>query len=140
MKEYYNAMKPVAKSLDILQSEKNTAMGWLLPTLYQLMTKLENIKISAKLSLPLVTSLLSAIRDRFVDMLENAELIAAAILSPKFKNSWTDQSSIIRQGKFFRLIITSRNTLFGRLGFPCGALCLQPRFLGLWPSFTYTSQ
>ncbi|KAL0202415.1 hypothetical protein M9458_000433, partial [Cirrhinus mrigala] len=39
--EYVTTMSQVAKSLNILQGEVNIQMGWLLPTITTLTTKLE---------------------------------------------------------------------------------------------------
>lgn len=96
--DYYAAMKTVAKSLDILQWKKNTHMGWLLLTLYKVLSKLKKNKISVNLSFPVVTGLLSPIRHRFAGMLEDPELNAAAVILPKFKNVWANQSIIINKG------------------------------------------
>jgi hypothetical protein len=44
LKEYYTTMSPVAQSINILQGEVEVQMGWLLPTISLLSSKLEKIK------------------------------------------------------------------------------------------------
>jgi len=89
----------VAKAIDILQAETNIQMGWLLPTLTQLKTKLDRIKPSLKFSKPLVDAIQLGLKNRFSGILEDPELIAAAILLPKFKTSWTKDEAILKKGK-----------------------------------------
>ncbi|KAJ8371635.1 hypothetical protein AAFF_G00303550 [Aldrovandia affinis] len=91
-------MSPVAKAIDILQAETNIQMGWLLPTLTQLKTKLDRIKPSLKFSKPLVDAIQLGLKNRFSEILEDPELIAAAILLPKFKTSWTKDEAILKKG------------------------------------------
>ncbi|KAJ8366484.1 hypothetical protein AAFF_G00353520 [Aldrovandia affinis] len=90
-------MSPVAKAIDILQAETNIQMGWLLPTLTQLKTKLDRIKPSLKFSKPLVDAIQLGLKNRFSEILEDPELIAAAILLPKFKTSWTKDEAILKK-------------------------------------------
>ena len=79
-------MKPLVKALNILQSETNTHMGWLLPVISQLSTKLNNMESSSKICLPLIRAIQDGVSRRFGEMKEDPELIAAAILLPKFKS------------------------------------------------------
>ncbi|KAJ8378407.1 hypothetical protein AAFF_G00242950 [Aldrovandia affinis] len=72
-------------------------MGWLLPTLTQLKTKLDRIKPSLKFSKPLVDAIQLGLKNRFSEILEDPELIAAAILLPKFKMSWTKDEAILKK-------------------------------------------
>ncbi|XP_074873107.1 uncharacterized protein LOC142024786 [Carettochelys insculpta] len=98
LSEYAMVMGPVEKALNILQAETSTQMGWLLPTLYQLDSKLERLKVSSKFCKPLVEALQCGIKKRFGEMFEDPELIAAAILLPKFKTAWTKDDAVIRKG------------------------------------------
>ncbi|KAL1252762.1 hypothetical protein QQF64_017455 [Cirrhinus molitorella] len=41
-------MKPVSMALNVLQSETNTQMGWQLPTIYLLDSKLKKMEASIK--------------------------------------------------------------------------------------------
>ncbi|KAL1277235.1 hypothetical protein QQF64_023908 [Cirrhinus molitorella] len=73
-------MKPVVKALNILQSETNTHMGWLLPVIFQLQAKLSRLETSSKMCLPLIREVQDGVQKRFGEMMHNPELIAAAIL------------------------------------------------------------
>ncbi|XP_073709424.1 zinc finger BED domain-containing protein 4-like [Misgurnus anguillicaudatus] len=96
--EYVTTMSPVAKSLNILQGEVNIQMGWLLPTITTLTTKLEKTRPSLRFCKPLVDALLEGLRKRFESMMSEPELIAAAILVPRFKTSWTSNDTVLQLG------------------------------------------
>lgn len=100
-------MAPVAKALDVLQGEANVQMGWLVPTITILKNKLQNLRLSTKFCRPLIDALLKGLEKRFEHVLTDPELIAAAILVPRFKTSWTSDDSTLRLGKccFFLTII-----------------------------------
>lgn len=91
-------MKPVVKSLNILQSETTTHMGWLLPVIFQLQAKLIRLETSSKMCSPLIRAIQEGIQKRFGMMIEDPELIAAAILLPKFKTTWTERAEVIQAG------------------------------------------
>lgn len=55
--EYAAAMSPVAQATNILQVEANAQMGWLLPTINLLTTKLDRVKLPLKYCKPLVDAL-----------------------------------------------------------------------------------
>uniref|UniRef100_A0A9J7X2D1 Transposase n=1 Tax=Cyprinus carpio carpio TaxID=630221 RepID=A0A9J7X2D1_CYPCA len=78
--EYCTVMKPVVKALNILQSETNTHMGWLLPVIFQLQTKLIRLETSFKMCLPLIRAVQDGVQKRFGGMMQEPELIAASIL------------------------------------------------------------
>ena len=92
-------MSPVEKSLNILQGEVNVQMGWLAPTITTLTTKLEKSRPSLRFCKPLVDALLEGLRKRFESMMSEPELIAAAILVPRFKTSWTSNDTVLQLGK-----------------------------------------
>ncbi|XP_056110598.1 uncharacterized protein LOC130088018 [Rhinichthys klamathensis goyatoka] len=98
LSEYCIVMKPVSMALNILQSETNTQMGWLLPTIYLLDSKLKKMEASVKVCLSLIHALQRGLQKRFGEFMEDPELISAAILLPKFKTSWTDKAHIIGAG------------------------------------------
>ncbi|KAL6470509.1 hypothetical protein MHYP_G00216280 [Metynnis hypsauchen] len=89
LEEYARTMGPVSKALNILQGESDVQMGWLLPTLTLLITKLDKLRITSRYCKPLVDAVQEGLQHRFADMLVEPEFIAAAILVPKFKTSWT---------------------------------------------------
>ncbi|KAL0147819.1 hypothetical protein M9458_056896, partial [Cirrhinus mrigala] len=96
--EYVKTMSPVAKALDLLRGESSVQMGWLVPTITLLKAKLQHLHISVKFCGPLVDALLSGLEKRFGQMLTDPELIAAAILVPKFKTCWTSNECILKLG------------------------------------------
>ncbi|XP_037388735.1 uncharacterized protein LOC119262030 [Pygocentrus nattereri] len=96
--EYAKTMSPVAKALDVLQGETSVQMGWLVPTITLLRTKLQQLNIASKFCEPLIAALLSGLEKRFGEMLTDPELIAAAILVPKFKTCWTSDENILKLG------------------------------------------
>ncbi|RXN37797.1 transposase [Labeo rohita] len=91
-------MSPVAKALDVLQGETSVQMGWLVPTITLLRTKLQHLHVASKFCQPLIAALISGLEKRFGEMLVDPELIAAAILVPKFKTCWTSDENILKLG------------------------------------------
>ncbi|KAL3971285.1 serine/threonine-protein phosphatase 2A regulatory subunit B'' [Sarotherodon galilaeus] len=65
-------------ALNILQEESSVHMGFLLPTLYQLLEKLRRLESSCKMCRPLVDALRDGIQKRFGEIMKDPELIAAA--------------------------------------------------------------
>ncbi|CAK6982120.1 hypothetical protein D5F01_LYC23716 [Scomber scombrus] len=54
--EYAKTMSPVAKALDILQVETSVQMGWLVPTITLLRTKLQHLHVTSKFCLDYIRS------------------------------------------------------------------------------------
>lgn len=100
--EYVATMGPISKALNILQAEKDVHMGWLVPTITLLNVKLDRLKTSSRFCQPLITALQEGIQRRFGDMLSDPELVAAAILLPKFRTSWTSNADLLKSGKSLR--------------------------------------
>ncbi|KAF0039001.1 hypothetical protein F2P81_009485 [Scophthalmus maximus] len=96
LKEYYTTMSPVAQSINILQGEAEVQMGWLHLTISLLSSKLEKIKIALKHCKPLVEAIQVGIQNCFGEMLRDPELIAAAILIPKFRTAWIKDNATLR--------------------------------------------
>ncbi|XP_071582355.1 uncharacterized protein [Temnothorax nylanderi] len=88
--EYCQVMEPLAKALDILQGDTGMYMGYLLPVLYSLQEKLDNITNTNKLTHcnPLITAIEEGLNRRFCTTFEKKELIIASCLHPKFKLNW----------------------------------------------------
>ncbi len=99
LEEYARTMSPLAKALNILQAEIDVQMGWLLPTLTLLISKLDRIRITSRYCKPLVNAIQGGLQQRFGNMLVEPEFIAAAILVPKCKTSWTSDEQIVKLGK-----------------------------------------
>ena len=91
-------------ALNILQGESSVHMGFLLPTLYQLQDKLRRLQPTCKVCGPLLAALQRGIQKRFGDVMKDPELIAAAILLPKFRTCWTTEESILKPGNVSLLI------------------------------------
>ena len=96
--EYVAVMKPLAQALNILQSESNMFMGYLLPTICILRQKLMAKQATSTTCKPLVAALISGINERFNYLFDDSEAVAAAILHPKFRTSWTDNQQTIQKG------------------------------------------
>lgn len=100
-------VKPVVKALNILQSEKNTHMGWLLPVIFQLRAKLKRLEASSQICLPLIQAIHEGLQKRFGGMMEDPQVIAAAIILPKFKTFWTDKPDVIEAGNSSSIFVRS---------------------------------
>lgn len=109
LREYCTTMKPLVKASNILQSECTSFMGWLLPVIQQLLSKLSRLETTSKTCKPLIRALQNGLQKRFGPMMEDPELAAAAVLLPKFKTTWTDRAYLIEAGKarFFQRLIRS---------------------------------
>ncbi|KAL4007865.1 hypothetical protein ACER0C_001717 [Sarotherodon galilaeus] len=66
-------------------------MGWFLSVIFQLKAKFSRLETSTKMCLPLIRAIQDGVQKRFGGMMEDPELIAAAILLLKFKTTWTEQ-------------------------------------------------
>jgi len=91
-------MKPVTQALNILQSEGKMFVGFLLPTISILREKLSNLQATANTCIPLVNAVLAGIDRRFAEIFRDKEGIAAAILHPQFRTTWTDDHTLIDLG------------------------------------------
>ena len=98
LEEYLSVMKPVTQVLNILQSEGKMFMGFLLPTISILREKLSNLQATANTCIPLVNAVLAGIDRRFAEIFGDKEAIAAAILHPQFRTTWTDDHTLIDLG------------------------------------------
>lgn len=96
LKEYVILMSPLAKALDYLQAEKNCFYGRLLPTLFTIKSRYEEMGTKESLSylkgiLPLV---LLSFEKRFLPQLTLDESISLAVVAavshPQFKLRWVD--------------------------------------------------
>ncbi|KAI4890645.1 hypothetical protein NFI96_032742, partial [Prochilodus magdalenae] len=96
LSEFAAVMTPLAQATNILQAETNVHMGWLLPTIKLLKIKLNKVKLPLKYCKPLVDALQVGIEDRFGPMMKDPELVAAAILLPKFRTNWTQEDETIK--------------------------------------------
>ncbi|XP_067210363.1 uncharacterized protein [Linepithema humile] len=82
-------MEPLARALDVLQSDTGMYMGYLLPVLSTLQQKLENLSKSNLINChSLVLAIQQGLNKRFFTTFEKKELIIASCLHPKFKLNW----------------------------------------------------
>jgi hypothetical protein len=100
--EFVKVMKPFAKALNILQCETKSFMAYLLPTLVTLKDKLSGFAVAGNVNVrhckPLAEALLAGIEQRFGNYFTDKELIAAAIVHPKFKTMWINVAEQMRIG------------------------------------------
>jgi len=81
-------MSPLTSALDILQAETKCFIGYLLPTLVSLRTKLLAIKPTLKLAAPLLDAVLSGVSERFQGYDTRHDLIIASVTLPQFRLRW----------------------------------------------------
>ena len=94
-KEYCLVLKPLARSLDILQGEDNCFYGTLLPTSETVIKKLVAVKPNlSSMTIGLLGVIENAIRHRFQIVFQNDSAIMASITFPKFKQFPKQQGSV----------------------------------------------
>lgn len=104
--DYVTCMEPLAKSLDHLQGD-NVGLGHVLPTIFNIKHKLSTVKLLNVSNKLIQDSLLSALNERFKDIIkfneDNKDFIIAAVTNPKFKLSWvpTEHKDFVRE-MFFK--------------------------------------
>jgi len=85
-------MESLAQALDVLQGNQNASLGFVLPTLKLLKTKLNGVPLS--LTKPLHEALLDGINTRFSHVFNDTEFLLAAVSHPKFKLYWIDDAEL----------------------------------------------
>lgn len=105
LNEFCSVMRPVVKALTECL-ETNSHLGWLLPVIFELQSKLRRQEASTKMCLPLIRAIQHGLQKRFGEMMEDPELISAAILLPKFKTGWTEKAEIIEAGLLSDITLT----------------------------------
>lgn len=88
LKEYTEVLKPLAVAIDILQGERKCYLGFLIPTLLSLKTKLFEKMPHLLYNAHIVTSISEAIEQRFGSVLASHEAKMATTTLPKFRLSW----------------------------------------------------
>ncbi|KAL4084938.1 hypothetical protein QTP88_027804 [Uroleucon formosanum] len=115
--EHLKCVGPLAEALDILQGENNIFYGFVLPVIFSLHRKVQNVLLNDwKYCEPLVNSILTSITQRFSNLVNlntiKADNAAIAALShPKFKNRWLsciDSSHIDRLHKIFNTAVANK--------------------------------
>ncbi|TKS92534.1 Zinc finger BED domain-containing protein 4 [Collichthys lucidus] len=87
IQEYVKVMMPLAKALDVLQSDRMGFLGVLVPTISILLEKMEEIKREGQLHHcnPLVDAIISGIKRRFEYIFEDTRLLTASAAHPMFR-------------------------------------------------------
>lgn len=101
LKDYSLALKPVAIGLDILQGDKKSCQGYILPTLFGIKASLaENIEeklFTSDYGTIMNECVAESIDSRFQSIMkfneENKELILSASIHPNFKISWIERET-----------------------------------------------
>ncbi|XP_045081174.1 uncharacterized protein LOC123492602 [Coregonus clupeaformis] len=88
LKEYSTALQPLAFSIDLLQGEKKCFLGFLIPTILSLKSKLSEKMPLATFSAHIITAVIEAIERRFGPMLSTHEAKMATVTMPKFRLCW----------------------------------------------------
>ncbi|XP_033217660.1 uncharacterized protein LOC117173288 [Belonocnema kinseyi] len=87
-------MSLLARSLDILQGDTTMYLGYLLPVIVPLKSKLQQLKYDGlKFCDPSDNSILNGVQDRFQALFNRFYLINAACLHSKFKFDWITEQS-----------------------------------------------
>ena len=115
--EHLKCVGPLAEALDILQGENNMFYGFVLPVIFSLRCKVQNLLLNDwKYCEPLVDSILTSITKRFSNLvnlntIEADNAAIAALSHPKFKNRWLsciDSSHIDRLHKIFNTAVANK--------------------------------
>ncbi|KAE8278102.1 hypothetical protein D5F01_LYC23827 [Larimichthys crocea] len=87
IQEYVKVMMPLAKALDVLQSDRMGFSGVLVPTISILLEKMEEMKREGRLHHcnPLVDAIISGIKRRFEYIFEDTRLLTASAAHPMFR-------------------------------------------------------
>lgn len=88
LKEYSEVLQPLAVAIDILQGENKCYLGFVIPTLLSLKTKLEEKLPHVIYTAHIITTITEAIQQRFGSVLTSHEAQMAATTLPKFRLCW----------------------------------------------------
>lgn len=83
----FKVMAPLAKALDVLQSDKIAYTGVLVPTISVLLNRMEQMKHEANMHHynPLVDAIINGVKRRFGYIFQDARLLVASAAHPKFR-------------------------------------------------------
>lgn len=109
LEEYIKVLEPLANCLDILQGEKNMYLGYLIPSINQLIKKYVTMKndVYLKICGPLIPILIENLEKRFEAQLNDTFLIIASVSHPFFKIEWFENNVLkdIAINKFKSVVI-----------------------------------
>jgi hypothetical protein len=80
-------MEPISEALNVLQADVNISIGYLLPTLTILLSKMENLKEKGAIKhwKPLLNTMIESVKRRFAESLVDEELHIASMVHSLFK-------------------------------------------------------
>ena len=87
LKEYTEALQPLAFAIDILQGENKCYLGFVIPTLLSLKVKLSEKLPHVIYTSQIITTIIKATEQRFGSVLDGNEAMATVTL-PKFRLCW----------------------------------------------------
>ncbi len=88
LKEYTEALQPLAVAIDILQGENKCYFGFVIPTPLSLKTKLSEKLPHVTYTAQIITTIIKAIEQRFGSVLDSHEAKMATVTLPKFRLCW----------------------------------------------------
>lgn len=88
LKEYVAVLQPLAQSIDLLQGEKKCYLGFLIPTILSLKSKLSDKLLHATYTANIITAVTEALDSRFGTVLSSHEAKMATTTMPKFRLCW----------------------------------------------------
>ncbi|XP_039596674.1 uncharacterized protein zgc:161969 isoform X2 [Polypterus senegalus] len=88
LKEYTEVLQPLALAIDILQGENKCYLGFVIPTLLSLKTKLSEKLPHVIYTVHIITTITEAIEERFGSVLASHEAQMATTTLPKFRLCW----------------------------------------------------
>lgn len=95
LSDYATVMRPVANGLDILQGEKQSCAGYILPTLYSMKNHLSSSMLNTSNGEKMRDALLKGIDKRFEKIMElteeNKSLFISSACHPMFKLNWVKE-------------------------------------------------
>ncbi|XP_069381916.1 uncharacterized protein [Paralichthys olivaceus] len=94
IREYVQVMAPLAKALDVLQSDRMAYTGVLVPTISILVEKMERMKHETNLHhcYPLVDAIINGVKQRFGYIFQDARLLIASAVHPMFRLAYIPSS------------------------------------------------
>lgn len=91
LKEFQDAMKPLATTLDLLQGD-GVSIGFLLPALHDMLEQWHKLREAPSTPLkytnPLISHLITSVKTRFNVELNSKEFMIAAAIHPQFRMHW----------------------------------------------------
>lgn len=88
LREYVAVLQPLAQSIDLLQGEKKCHLGFLIPTILSIKSKLSEKLPQVTYTANIITAVTDAIDSRFGAMLSSHDAKMATTTMPKFHMCW----------------------------------------------------